>query len=168
MALGEARPGPGQAVYLRRWKASNSLKHSRAVQSPTREVKSIFEQSSSPWQYQPTHLDGADFFFFATGGAADEPSAPPPSVESPCPDMDRLSASRRLDMLGERTRLWLLDAAKKEELRLVCSCTERIRAKDSTTPSLRAQGYNSRKHNSTGRSSRLASAERSKLASREE
>lgn len=70
-------------------------------------VKSIWNKTAPrpPWQYQPTHLDGVDFFFFATGGATGEPTAPPSSEDPPCPDMDLLSASRKLDMLGERTTL---------------------------------------------------------------
>lgn len=48
---------------------------------------------------QLAHLAGVDFFFFAKGGAGEAPSTPPPSVESPCSDKDRLSANRKLDML---------------------------------------------------------------------
>lgn len=47
-----------------------------------------------------THFVGAVFFFFATGGAGEAPS-PPPSVESPCPDMDLFKASRKLDMFAK-------------------------------------------------------------------
>ena len=120
-ALGEAQPSQG--VNLRDGRPQNSLRHSLVVHM----VKSIFEQNSPPWQHQPTHLDAVDFFFFATGGAAGELTAPPPSGESPCADMDLLSASRRLDMLGERTTPFSL--LQRSRLRLVCSCTERIRAK---------------------------------------
>lgn len=72
------------------------FEHAWAVKT----VKSISKQKLLPTAIPPTHLDGVDFFFFATGGATGELTAPPSSEEPPCPDMDLLSASRRLDMLG--------------------------------------------------------------------
>lgn len=154
--LGRGTAGPRREIF-----EMEGLKQFEARAGGSKMVKSIFETKLLHTVIPPTHLDGVDFFFFATGGATGEPTAPPSSEEPPCPDMDLLSASRRLDMLGETTTPSGL-MLQRRKLCLVCSCTENTR-EDGTTPPLRIQGYYFRKHASTGRSSRMASAERSTL-----